>query len=326
MPCAYSCLTRHATQSSCFHWWEPLEGYAPVPADCKVHGESWLDEDYYLAIVPPTASLELAFDDGKENTLVSERELVHREALLASSQNLLKLLIGLIQAIWATTTVYRAGGDQIQQYGYAAFGLTVAPYAFMSIFNTLANMLTPDYPSMFLIRTPELEEAEKLKKGFFKGVICVKLKDANTAEDIPRSWIGHILASLDNFFFSLGSTSMGSPLAPSDVILVLGLSFSLIPLAIVGGISGFQQGNSSQIERGFTMSWLVIGIAIGVMVGPDDPTERVAVLLNAMRFASLYKTIIVFIAIAITYGVPATGGMVMVAKMIHDFGVCTLIN
>ncbi len=73
---------------------------------------------------------------------------------VASSSNLLQLVISIVQAIWAIVTIYRARGDQIAQYGYAAFGLTVAPYAFMSVMNLLANMSTPSYPAMFLIRTP----------------------------------------------------------------------------------------------------------------------------------------------------------------------------
>jgi len=79
---------------------------------------------------------------------------------LVSAYNVPKILVSFTQALWATTTLYRARGDQIDEYGYAAFGLTVAPYAFMSILNIVAHLLTPEYPSIFLVRTPVMEEAE----------------------------------------------------------------------------------------------------------------------------------------------------------------------
>src|SRR5947209_14068903 len=106
MHCTYFCITRDTTQSSSFPWWEPPEGYEPIPYDSNVHGECWLHKDYYLARVPPTASLEFAFDD-KIKTPVFEPEFIHKKPTLASSLNLVKLFIGLIQAIWATITIYR---------------------------------------------------------------------------------------------------------------------------------------------------------------------------------------------------------------------------
>lgn len=67
----------------------------------------------------------------------------HQDATPMSTYNIPKLIIGLVQAIWATSTLYRARGDQIDRYGYAAFGLTVTPYAFMSVLNIIANISNP---------------------------------------------------------------------------------------------------------------------------------------------------------------------------------------
>jgi hypothetical protein len=83
---------------------------------------------------------------------------------LSSSLNIQKMLISFIHALWAIIMVYRARGNQIETYGYAAFGLTVAQYAFMSVLNIGANLLRPEYPNCFLIRTPLMEQAEK--EGF----------------------------------------------------------------------------------------------------------------------------------------------------------------
>jgi hypothetical protein len=47
---------------------------------------------------------------------------------ISSSYNIVGGLIALAQAIYTSVTLYQTRGDQINQYGYAAFGLTVAPF------------------------------------------------------------------------------------------------------------------------------------------------------------------------------------------------------
>ena len=49
-----------------------------------------------------------------------------------------------MQAVWAIITLYRARADQIQEFGCAAFGLTVAPYAFMSVMNIIGSLLNQE--------------------------------------------------------------------------------------------------------------------------------------------------------------------------------------
>jgi len=65
---------------------------------------------------------------------------------LASAYNVPTILVSFIQALGATTTLYRARGDRVDWCGYAVFGLTVAPYAFMSVVNIVAHLLTPGTP------------------------------------------------------------------------------------------------------------------------------------------------------------------------------------
>ncbi|KAK4182618.1 hypothetical protein QBC35DRAFT_395605 [Podospora australis] len=233
------------------HWWEPTEfrNAVPVPSGSQIHGEYRLHKDYYLAVVPHTASLELAFDEQTAQggaDCISTGYAVHsQKPLLASSNNFMKLVISFVQTCWASVTVYQTRGDQIQQYGYAAFGLTVVPYAFMSALNTLANLATPEYPAMFLIRTPTLVEAERTGRGYFKGALHVKLK----ASPAPRS-----LAK---------STKEWVPIS------VLSFLFSLVPLGVVAALShGFGPGDkSTAMDRGFTLAWLVLGIVLGSTLG-----------------------------------------------------------
>jgi len=197
--------------------------------------------------------------------------------------------ISLIQAFWATITLYRARGDQIDECGYAAFGLTVAPYACMSLLNIVANLLTPEYSALFLVRTPVMEEAEA-DGGFFSGEILVKID-----HDSP--------AIRDN-----GGSE-------SNYEVLIALCLGLIPLAIVGTLSRFRPANSTSLERGFTMSWLAIGIFFGEIGGRRPLTATP----DLIRIITVYASNLVI-------GVGAIGGMVVVGNMISKFGVCTIIS
>jgi hypothetical protein len=89
---------------------------------------------------------------------------------ICNSYNGIKGLASLIQLGYAIVTLYRSRGDQIEQYGYAAFGLTVVQYAVVSVVNLLANILTPDYPALYMVRSEVMKEAEG-RGGKFDGTI-----------------------------------------------------------------------------------------------------------------------------------------------------------
>jgi hypothetical protein len=194
----------------------------------------------------------------------------------------------------------------------------------MSILNTLANMLTPEYPAMFMIRTPAMADAERENKGVFKGAIPVELHNAESLEVIATK--GLALSRVPN-----------SIVHPS-------LLLSLVPLAVVGGLSGFQEGNSSQLERGFTMSWLVVGIFWGVAAGIEThvgapggitgmaETSKAAVTqmsLTRRSVKAMGRFVFAFTSLLVTLlflRVPTVGGMVVVGRMIRDFGICTGVD
>ena len=90
---------------------------------------------------------------------------------LSSVNNFAKGLIAIFQTLYASFTLYRARGDQIHYYGYAAFGLTVVPYIVMSIINLASTILTPDYPVMYLVESEAMEEAKKRENAKFDGVV-----------------------------------------------------------------------------------------------------------------------------------------------------------
>ncbi|KAK0622673.1 hypothetical protein B0T14DRAFT_514256 [Immersiella caudata] len=328
-------------------WDNPKYGYEPVPHGSQIHGEYWLDKDYYLALLPPTGLPNLKLDVGEEPSQEgpdsSTSRFRHDGPLLSCSYNFAKLMIGLLQSIWAFITIYRARGNQIQQYGYAAFGLTVAPYATMSIINTIANLLTPEYPSVFVVRTSLLTRLEGESKARFQGTLNV-VEISESQDEVTQHGLASFGASLD----SLSFPSPDNPISLGGFIQGISIVLSLVPLAIVGGLSGFRSENSTQMERGFTMSWLVLGIVYGALhpeLSLDQdfwfPSFRAltAPLRNGPWSNKRAKKrrqrdgdperpngIGAGISIVLIFATPVFGGMAIVGKMIHEFGVCTLLR
>ncbi|KAK4450922.1 hypothetical protein QBC34DRAFT_447894 [Podospora aff. communis PSN243] len=294
-------------------WDNPSLGYEPIPHGSLIHGEYWLDKDYYLALVPPTGLPNLKLDVGEEPSSPDDSSdsgfpHFHRSGpLVTSSYNLAKLLIGLLQTIWAFITIYRARGNQIQQYGYAAFGLTVAPYATMSIINTIANIMTPEYPSIFVLRTDLLRGLESERKARFQGALDVV--EIPEPQDQPNQQTSrNFLSRLGSWLDSKAFPRTDYPAVRAPFFLTTSFILSLVPLAIVGGLSGFRNENSTQMQRGFTMSWLALGIVYGVNISSRPNGIGVGV-----------NFVLIFAA-------PIFGGMAIVGKMIHDYGVCTLLR
>ena len=57
---------------------------------------------------------------------------------LSSSFSFSQATVAMFQLVFASVALYRTRGDQIQRHGFAAFGLTVAPYLTMSIINLVS--------------------------------------------------------------------------------------------------------------------------------------------------------------------------------------------
>jgi hypothetical protein len=75
------------------------------------------------------------------------------------SYNIPKIFIAIVQLIYAIVSLYHSRVHQIQRYGYAAFGLTVTPYAIMSFINLISFIFCPDFQELYLVRSKVLEEA-----------------------------------------------------------------------------------------------------------------------------------------------------------------------
>ncbi|KAL2841717.1 hypothetical protein BJY01DRAFT_217123 [Aspergillus pseudoustus] len=218
---------------------------------------------------------------------------------LAASYNIPKAIISLAQGMWAIVTLYRSRGNQIRRYGYAAFGLTVAPYAYMSVINLIATCLTPEYPAIFMVRTPLMDEAEAQGAVIAGEVACIDMD----------------LLTIDN-----------PQLDDNLAAWLSGFLLSLPPLAIVGALSQFSAGSSSIPERGFTMTWLATGIFGGLwayfwqLVLFENENKEGRARSSTREKGRIYAGFTSLVAIPLA--APAVGGFVVVAQMLREYGVC----
>ena len=99
----------------------------------KIHGHVSLPSGYTFASI---LLEDVSFTEFESTTF-------HK---ISSSQSHLKSCIALCQLLFSCFTLYHTRGNQVQLYGYAAFGFTVVPYAVMSLVNLVANLMSPHYP------------------------------------------------------------------------------------------------------------------------------------------------------------------------------------
>jgi hypothetical protein len=120
---------------------------------------SKLHREYHLAI------------SAMNHEATSDGDMAHYKTItISATHNILGAFVGLMQIIYASYTLYLTRGDQIERYGYAAFGLTVFPYIMMTVMNLLGNLFTASYPTLYLVDSPELHEA-RLRGAEIDGVV-----------------------------------------------------------------------------------------------------------------------------------------------------------
>lgn len=157
----------------------------------KVHGRVLIPEGYCLAYVPSDAEILSCSSQTPSTDSPS-----HPSVSISCSYSMPKAVIAVVQTLYAAITLYNTKGNQIQVYGYAAFGLTVTPYIIMSIVNFVAQVATPDYPALFLVRSDVMNEAER-RGGIFDGVVG-RLAEDDLVHPDPRCHVG---------VFRMGNTS-----------------------------------------------------------------------------------------------------------------------
>jgi len=220
---------------------------------------------------------------------------------ISSSQSHLGSVIAICQLLFSCLTLYHTRGNQIQLYGYAAFGFTVVPYAVMSFVNLVANLLTPHYPTMYMVRTPLMAEAEEAG-GRFEGVIATVDSDRDDRFQPIRRYF--ILAC---------------------VLAILAL---IAPYIILKTLTGFESGDSTEAQRGWTMGWLVIGQFYGVLATLvslqiwDDNKPIAMQFDEGPQYERMLCGFILFCGTVVP-SVAAIGGFVVVGQMLVVHGDCS---
>lgn len=151
-----------------------------VDGDFTIHGVCHLPPGYGLVYAPHDAALEAVGSsnpDGDQFQRYSED--------ITASYSLSKALFAIIQAIYASITLYQSRGDQIARYGYASYGLTVIPYVIMSIINLISAMVNPEYPALYMVESEIMDEA-RARGGVFEGTIG-RLDADNDSNDPKRT-------------------------------------------------------------------------------------------------------------------------------------------
>lgn len=253
----------------------------------KVQGRLHLPTGYCLAIVP------------RDATFIEDQTTPTRA--IPFGYNMVQILISLAQLLFAIATIYRSRGDQLDRYGYAAFGLTVIPYAWMSLVNLLGNMIRPQYFSTYLVESAVMDEARQTPGAVFElvvGRLDENLQD--TERDKAQSTAG-------SRNFTCHKLSL-LPLAAIPTVATI---------IVIGILTGFKARSSTLTQRVCTMSWLAVGGLIGgagtqVRHGHDDLQYRAR---------ARYK----WVARILLFAAPAAG-YVVVAQMLSEYGACMRLD
>lgn len=275
----------------------PLSAVTCVPPNRKIYGDNHLPEAYCFMTVPEGVPLKPC---SQPSDMTRSTDLKNME--LGSRHSVPKILVGLVQTLIGAMTLYKAQGNQISQYGFTAFGLSVVPYAFMLLVNIITALVTPEYSCMYLIHTPDMDDA--VKDGGRFGETFASVDVEAVQEPIP--------SFTDEFNLKYG------------LFLVL---LVLAPLAIVGALSKFQVGSSSSSQRGWMLSWLVVGSACSLwMAFIAKSTKGMTYYWRPLSLRDKAVAVAFLCITTLPLWVPAIGGMVTVGLMIQEYGICTKLD
>ena len=335
----------------------------------KLHGLCCLPLGYGLSPVSSSstvAEMDIELDvEGSDEVEVSPDKSPASELQppklfdISSSYSFSKGTIAILQILYASATLYNTRGDQIDRYGFTAFGLTVVPYLIMSIVNLTGTILTPTYPTAFLVESEIMDEARR-RGGCFRGAVgrlalpkpAPQFFDAMFKVDSGGRMAISIIES-NAGASHITETDEELPAVPPNLdspsfitlpgIVVpwcndcldartfrtyhLTLSFTaiigMIPIAINAGLSRMESGKSTSRQQAWIAFWMFSG-----MIGAFTRTVAIfsEVLVEIKFYRLLGKWYWIIHAFTMAYcGICAGGTSVIVAQMILEYGHCVQI-
>jgi hypothetical protein len=152
----------------------------PVDASMTVYDGEGMPGSAYTIYgsqrIPKGYQLFHALSDRGHDAMFEYLEHGGETTTLSKSKSWVRMGAGIAQLIFSCVTLYNARSTQIDKYGYAAFGLYVFPFIFMSIVNIVCIGFIGDYSTLYVIRTPVLLEAER-RGGIFDGSVGIVEKE-----------------------------------------------------------------------------------------------------------------------------------------------------
>ncbi|KAF8883538.1 hypothetical protein BD779DRAFT_1539409 [Infundibulicybe gibba] len=123
---------------------------------------------------------------------------------------------------------------------------------------------------------------------------------------------------------------------PTSAAWAICLAFGSIPIAIVGALSHFHSGQSTKAQRVWIMMWLVFGVVLGSMMAvapvsgslhivktPEANATTGTISRPPDEAASNEGAHATARSSHFFYGTPAVGGLIVVGKMLFEYGSCT---
>ena len=329
-----------------------------------VFGFSKPPEQYKFAFVPRNTKVSgLKYPTKTALSNVPDSSIASPDSTpnLSSSFNLIKGIAAVLQLLYTSFTLYHTNGGQLNKYGFAAPGLTVIPYAFMSGLNLIANLLTPYYPTMYLVRSEVMEEAERRAGSQFPYVvgeivdelgtddvgqseseISGSFKDdgkvlyvtpSESAEKDKRIEIFEISDSSTNQTISVPScprfrrTDGTRYMKGRSKILSKICEMSLVififgvEILIALALSNFSKRQSTLSQRAWIFAWITAGYNFGIM-NSFWSYYRATLYRGEGDFYHRLVRVFVYLVIVAIFSVPAWGGFVVVSRMLLAYGIC----
>jgi hypothetical protein len=227
---------------------------------------------------------------------------------LSIAQSWLKMGLSIAQLVYSCITIYRSRGDQTHHYGYAAYGLSVFPFTLMSFANLVCAACVGEYPCVYALTSPEMEEA-KQRGGIFSGAIDVQ-------------WQAEMLQEAEKGT-ETSSTSAAGTKKPKfiketlAIIFICGLLLQIPQYLLIYFLTNFQKRQSTLAQRAWMMAWVCANQLIFF------PFACISALWPQFLIHPRNR-LILFVAMSPLL-VAAVGGFVEVGLMMKYYESCTLV-
>jgi hypothetical protein len=214
-----------------------------------------------------------------------------RPIMVEGGSQLIKALVGAIQLVFATFQLISTNNPKVSAYGYGSFVYTIIPYAFGSLINLIGALMTNTYSDLTemelsIVDNEPISSSERAERGHplsttpsQDAVEVVGTQNISHPHPTPivRTDLEHPKeehSSSDDAKIHLHpEVTMASEKRFATIFSRTSLLLIASYLAIVGAISRFRNGISTQAQRGWFLSWGIVGILYGLILSMFDASE-----------------------------------------------------